>query len=60
MNFFLRLMLIGLLSFMVSLILINANLFDGYEYSNQYDAIITGLTSLIFAFFIFRGMDNKE
>lgn len=60
MNLFLRLMLIGLISFIVSIILINANLFDGYEYSNQYEAIITGLTSLIFGFFIFRGMNNKE
>lgn len=56
MSFFLRLLLSGLIAFVVSSILININLFDGYEYANQYNAIIVGLTSLVFGYFIFRGM----
>lgn len=60
MNIVLRLFLSGLAAFIISLIVINIDIFSSFEHSNLYDAILAEITSMIFLYFIFKGMNDDD
>lgn len=60
MNIVLRFFLLGLAGFIISIIVTNINIFNSFENSNLYDAILAGILAMVFAYFIFKGMyDDK-
>lgn len=60
MQFFLRFLLLGIVTTIFSIIVTNLNLFNKFEYSNLYDAILVSIFSAISAYFILRGLYKKN
>lgn len=57
---FFSFVLLGLVTMNISLVVTETDLFNEYEYSSLYDALIVGILSVVCAFFILRGIYNKS